>query len=164
MSQKRIRLRPAAAPVSFIEISPSKRRRRRKCQTRLSDSDKPIPVQMPAENPGNTESDDGDDSLDEPTVYSKDTRSYSARQERLSEAWGGIREQLRVAVIESSVPNDNCLCCLCSKAGHIFCKQAYFCQPCIESQHSMCNIFHSPVVWKVKTNGMSRFSKLSFSG
>ena len=41
MSKKRIRLTPVGAAVSFTEISPSKRQRRRKCKRLLEISTRP---------------------------------------------------------------------------------------------------------------------------
>ena len=111
---------------------------------------------MPPKTTDSVDSDAGETtSLDEPSVGStaEHSRSYSTRQQRFSEAWGGIRGKLRFAVIESSVPYDKCHCFLCCKAAHILCKQcgpqAYYCEQCVESQHSKCNIFHCPVEWKV---------------
>ena len=91
-----------------------------------------------------------------PSTSSEYTKSYPQWQERLFEAWSEIRVQLRIAVIESSIPIFE-HCNICDKKAAVVCKQcgpqAVFCEDCIETAHLTCNVFHLPQslkVWKKK--------------
>ena len=154
MSHKRIRVTPATAKVSFIEISPSKRQRRRICS--LENSGRGRSVAFPSDN---LELDDDIEHSDECLDVNDSEheaplqRSYLQRQKRASEAWTEIREQLRMTYVESSVPGIECKCTLCNLPATVMCRQCgpqvFYCAECTESQHSLVNIFHHPQLWKV---------------
>lgn len=123
MSQKRIRLRPTAAPVHILKYRlPSDGDARNAARNCLNlTSFLPLPQCLPK-------------LLEMLTLMLailmspmwnqlQNTRSYLTRQQRLSEAWSDIRGKLRSAVIESSVIYDKCDCFLCCKPAHILCKQ-----------------------------------------
>ena len=83
---------PITASVSFTEISPSKRRRRKKCSalplvTTSSWTNADSEVEEP-------EFDAEEPEFDSPTRLQQ-ARSYPLRQEKLCEAWSEIRDQLR---------------------------------------------------------------------
>jgi len=160
MSQKRIRVKSVAAAVSFTEISPSKRQRRRKCTQQpqrrgeeSSESSVPTLDSIPADT-GYLEIFSGvDASFSAATGGSQQPRSYSLRQERLSEAWSQIREQLRTAFIESSVPSIGATCSSCDQVAVVVCQQCgpqvVYCEECTESHHLTRNIFHHPQLCQV---------------
>ena len=95
------------------------------------------------------DSPDVNDSADE----APSQRSYLQRQKRASEAWTEIREPLRMAYVESSVPGIECQCIICNLPATFMCRQCgpqvFYCAKCTESQHSLVNIFHRPQLWKV---------------
>ena len=150
MSHKRIRVTPSTAKVSFIEILPSKKPRQKTCSLERSELCRPVAI-LP-ETDDIVENDDcsvPSDSQDETPTQ----RSYIQRQQRASEAWNQIREQLRWAFVESSVPSIRCLCSVCNLQANVMCKQCgpqvFFCTSCAESQHLSHNMFHRPQLWQV---------------
>ena len=169
MSHKRIKLRPVATAVSFTEISPSKHHKRRKRTQRLRGTTLPgsepraleitcSPTRLESVSEDSHEfegcSDTSQDATD--TCSSQQARSYSKRQEKLSDAWSQIRDRLHTALIESSVPNLGS-CISCSQTAVVICQQcgpqAVYCEGCTESLHLTCNIFHRPQVFQVKFLG-----------
>ena len=155
MSHKRIRVTPSTAKVSFIDISPSKRQRRRVCSLENAEnSPKNQPAPLPPDDLVELDIDDNRDSAEETEETSRH-RSYQQRQQRASEAWTEIRDLLCMAYVESSVPGIECHCILCNAPATVMCQQCspqvFFCTECTESQHSVLNIFHRPQLWKVCT-------------
>ena len=164
MSHKRIKLRPVATTISFTEISPSKHHKRRKRTQRprctTFPGSEPSRLLAPPTRPESDSedsheyegcSDISQDATD--TCSSQHARSYSKRQEKLSDAWSQIRDHLRTALIEGSVPNLGS-CNSCSQTAVVICQQCgpqtVYCEGCTESLHLTCNIFHRPQVFQVK--------------
>ena len=151
MSHRRNRVTPETAKVSFIEISPSKRRRKRVCSLENSDIIHPVALIH-----DNTECDeDVNDGTESETVTVADEtplpRSYLQRQQRVNETWAEIREQLHVACVESSVPDIGCMCTICNVPATIMCKQcgaqAFF---ALSVQNlNICYTTFCPQVWQV---------------
>lgn len=151
MSQKRIRLTPITASVSFTEISPSKRRRRKKCiALPLVTTSTLVNADSEVEEP---EFDAEEPEIDSPDS-SQQARSYPLRQEKLCEAWSEIREQLRRVLIESNVSGIGNNCSTCDQKALIICQQCgpqvAFCEECTELRHLTCNLFHHPQLFKVQ--------------
>ena len=152
MSNKRIRISAATATVSFIEISPSKRQRRRICSFQENTT-----ISHPVLQPNNSDDDLIDQNVDSDCSGTQDEsrsqQSYLQHQQRASKAWMQIRDQLRVAYMEGSVPNIECICHVCELPANIMCQQCgpqvFYCAGCAESQHTLRNIFHRPQLWQV---------------
>lgn len=172
MSRKRIRVRPVAAKISFIDISLSKRQRRKTCSlddTVVLNADEVL--QPP---PIHTHDWDHADDINSSTIEevkpandiesfvgvtvssyldTASQRNYAQRQERACEAWAQIREQMRTAYVESSVPIIGHTCAVCNQPATIVCQQCgpqvVLCVECAEAQHLSLNIFHRPRLWQV---------------
>ena len=162
MNCKRIRVRPVAAAVSFTEISPSKRPRRRKC-TQQRHSPRGITLlNNSIESSGSPRSEseiEESSGIDLATQDTCSSRSYLQRQEKLCDAWSQIRENLLTALIESSVPKVGTNCRTCNQVAVIICQQcgpqAVYCEECTESLHLACNIFHHPHLLQVLQHNSS---------
>ena len=116
MSQKQIQVTPTGVLVSFTELLPSRRRKRRKCtqqskhiashitQPKCDEAPARSEIQLP-ELPAFINTDvfgDVDLPPQASASHSRQTRSYDQCQKKLSEAWSWIRKQLHDALIESS--------------------------------------------------------------
>ena len=167
MSQKRIRVTPTGASVSFTELLPSRRRKRRKCtqqskhiashitQPKCDEAPSQSETQSP-EIPAFVNTDvfgDVDLPPQASASHSRETRSYDQRQKKLSEAWSRIRKQLHDALIESSVFDLDASCANCGQTAAVICQQCgpqvLYCEECAEENHLTTNIFHRPQLMKV---------------
>ena len=130
---------------SYIEISPSKRRRRKKCRTQLSQSDQLPPIApMPAETAGNADS-DASNFWWAPCGINCRTQEATWLGSRGCQKLGVISEEncvllwlkavlFMINVIVFCVANQHTF--YSSSVAHI--PHAYCCQQCVESQHSKC--------------------------
>ena len=173
MSGRRIRVRPRRTSLSFLEVSPTKRRRIRKRNVKLASTfSSPKPAAQPSksgiQSHDESEEDNGSE-RDSPDHYSQvheeltsedeecsKTSSYRKRQQRSASAWQQVRNQLLRASIECSVPSASAACVVCESVAVIICpdcgSQAQYCEDCTESVHSRQNIFHKPLFFKVNSN------------
>ena len=96
----------------------------------------------------------GCESLLDP-VNSSQYDSHTKRKEKAAEAWAEIRSKLVPAMISTlGFPNETaCVFCKCSNAS-VWCKDcgalAYLCEQCTRRLHTNINLFHSPLLWKVR--------------
>lgn len=76
---------------------------------------------------------------------------HKKRQQKASDNWSEIRDQLLHAVVESSVPFSGALCRVCNNIAVAKCGDCgpltFYCSDHVESMHSQVNIFHRPQIW-----------------
>ena len=90
----------------------------------------------------------------QPSGTSGCKQSYDARQERSTEHWERIRDDIFKAFMKSSLPPSNWKCVECGSDGAIRCQSCgpfvFYCHECAVRLHKSTNIFHLLEIWKVK--------------
>lgn len=80
--------------------------------------------------------------------------SHTERKKRTAEAWEEIRPKLIPAMISSVGFPSGIACVICKSSANVWCKDcgalAYLCEECARKLHTDVNIFHSPMLWKVR--------------
>lgn len=160
MAKRRISVRSKAPILSYVEVSPSKTIRKRS-----------LPLISPAtgsfarsshSSTKHTSHSTTQISLeDEVEIFGGDIEctgpvqsAYIKRQERSADHWSSVRDRLLEACVEFGMLPSESLCALCDERANISCSECgplvRYCEDCTESVHSRSNIFHRPLVWKVK--------------
>ena len=80
-------------------------------------------------------------------------RTHESREEKAAESWAKLRSRLLTCLIESCRHPMNMQCIMCSaQLSAVYCQDcgAYMCIECAQTLHTNINIFHTPVMWKVR--------------
>ena len=166
MAQKRMRLRSGS--LTYLDVSSSKRFCKKKVPLGCRAVAKPMPADTdPQEDVTDADcvddyglEDDDAYMLFGSSIHEEDTRDdYMKRQAKASDNWSAIRDQLVHSVVETSCPV--CpdvgpgVCIECQQAAVCVCTDcgpnAIYCLDHIEVYHAQVNIFHQPLIWKVRT-------------
>ena len=171
MSKRRVSVRAKSQSLSFLEVSPSKRRNLRKRSLPLTVPSAPTPTTSGPSSPGAQPSTAGAD-IDgcaeafpevEVSEYCCDdggeTQSgdelsaHAKRQQHLVDHWLEVRSQMVHAAVEFGIPTARDTCAMCEKPAAVICVEcgphSIYCNNCVESVHSVQNIFHMLQIWKV---------------
>ena len=159
--KRQISVRARSQSLSFLQVSPSKRRTLRKQSLPLTTSSIASPSPSVLTDVGGSSSSasleediclysSGNDS---DTCQSGDESSYMKRQKRSADHWSKVHNQMLHAAVECGIPSSLSSCILCKEPADVTCLecgfQAVYCVNCAEAVHSTQNIFHAPQLMKV---------------
>lgn len=154
--KRRISVKARSQSLTFLQVSPSKRRTLRKHSLQLMTSSAGAgPRVLP-----NVDNDGSSSPLEEnvcsdndsDACHSEDESSYMKRQQRLADHWSEVRDHMLHAAVECVIPSLS-TCILCKEPANVTCldcgSEALYCANCTETVHLTQNIFHAPQLLKV---------------
>ena len=158
MSARRLSVKAKKRSINYIEISPSKRARRKS----VSKSVNLQPIQLcymnlDSSSDGNQmESNNENDDFDhggELECTEPDTDQYARRKEKAANAWSDIRNQMLTVSVESLCLPLTTVCCSCGNAANIRCCDCgpltFYCEECVEDTHTSRLFLHRVEIYKV---------------
>ena len=159
MSTRRLNVKAKKRSLNYIDISPSKRARRKSVSKRI--------INMQPLLPDITENSQEDRCDTEPLGETEDnvclgefssesmeptTDQYARRKEKSASAWFDIRKELLAISVESLGLPLKCKCHTCGKKANCRCRDCgplmFYCEECANDTHTNL-IFHRMEIFKV---------------
>lgn len=155
--KRRLTVKARKRSIDIIDVSPSKRLRRRSLATSLPSSLKAPASQTIREDDSssclNPTADILEGSLPTLDYTHEEGNDYNAKKQKEADAWEAIRDQLLKVSVEASCLPSAAKCCECEEPASIRCKECgplvFYCSACIEHKHSLKHTLHTPEIWKV---------------